>query len=223
LHNAEVEPICRKYLELRYSLLPYNYTLLREACDTGVPPMRALWLHYPKDAEAAKLGDEYLWGRSLLIAPVVEQGVKSRRLYLPPGDWFDWWTGDKISGARWIERSTDLATMPIYVCAGAIVPLDPIRQYTAEKVSEPTTLRVYPGADGAFTLYDDDGASLDYQLGFGSWTRIRWDDRNRRLTIEPDSRSRMRSVAPRRFDISIVTTDARCSLDYGGKRVQLRL
>src|SRR5439155_19127363 len=93
LHNATVEPICRTYLELRYRLLPYNYTLMRQAHDKGLPPMRALWLHYPKDEEAVKLGDEYLWGRDLLVAPVVEKGATARKLYLPEGTWYDWWTG----------------------------------------------------------------------------------------------------------------------------------
>ena len=76
LHNVEIEPICRKYLELRYRLLPFNYSVAREARDTGLPMMRALWLHYPNDPEAVKLGNEYLWGRDLLIAPVVEKGAK---------------------------------------------------------------------------------------------------------------------------------------------------
>src|SRR5438128_6702380 len=130
LHNAEVEPICRKYLELRYRLLPYNYTLVREACDGGLPPMRALWLHYPNDPQAVKLGNEYLWGRDLLVAPVVQKGAQSRRLYLPAGTWYDWWTGESLAGQRWIERAVDLATMPLYARAGAIVPLDPVRQFT---------------------------------------------------------------------------------------------
>lgn len=112
LRNAVVEPICRTYLELRYRLLPYNYTLMREACDTGLPPMRALWLHHPDDAEAVKLGDEYLWGRDLLVAPVVEKGAKSRRIYLPAGTWYDWWTSEKVAGPRWVERPVDLATLP---------------------------------------------------------------------------------------------------------------
>ena len=76
LHNAEVEPIAKKYLELRYRLLPFNYTLAREAADTGLPMMRALWLRYPGDSEAVKLGSEYLWGRDLLVAPVVEKGCE---------------------------------------------------------------------------------------------------------------------------------------------------
>src|SRR5205823_12688568 len=87
LHNATVEPVCKRYLELRYRLLPYNYALVREACDTGLPPMRALWVHYPHDPDAVKRGDEYLWGRDLLVAPVVEKGATGRKLYLPEGDW----------------------------------------------------------------------------------------------------------------------------------------
>ena len=99
LHNAEVEPICRDYLNLRYQLMPYTYTVTREAHDTGLPLMRALWLHYPTDATAVDRGDEFLWGRDLLVAPVVEKGAKSREVYLPAGDWYDWWTNEKQSGA----------------------------------------------------------------------------------------------------------------------------
>ncbi|MEW6156860.1 MAG: TIM-barrel domain-containing protein [Verrucomicrobiota bacterium] len=193
LHNPAIEPICRKFLELRYRLLPYNYTLARNACDTGLPMMRALWLHYPDDAEAVKLGNQYLWGRDLLVAPVVEKNAAKRRVYLPDGPWLDWWTGQKHAGRQWIEREVDLATLPLYVRAGAIVPLDPIRQFTAEQVSEPTTLRIHPGANGLFTLYDDDGQSLGYRDGSDTrivWIRFRWDDVARRLTIERDERMR---------------------------------
>jgi alpha-glucosidase (family GH31 glycosyl hydrolase) len=83
LHNAQVEPICRKYLELRYRLLSYNYTLCREAHETGLPLMRALWLHYPADDKAVARGDEYLWGADLLVAPVTAKGASQRKVYLP--------------------------------------------------------------------------------------------------------------------------------------------
>jgi alpha-glucosidase (family GH31 glycosyl hydrolase) len=211
LRNAEVEPICRKYLELRYRLLPYNYSLMREACDTGLPPMRALWLHYPGDEEAVKLGSEYLWGRDILVAPVVEKGVSVRRLYLPAGVWYDWWTGEKVAGGRWIERPVDLATLPLHVRAGAIVPLDPVRQFTAQAVSEPTTLRVFPGANGEFTLYDDDGLSLGYRDGSDPktvWIRIQWDDANRRLTLEPDERMKNWPGGARVFTVEAAGSDA---------------
>jgi alpha-glucosidase/alpha-D-xyloside xylohydrolase len=221
LRNAEVEPICKKYLELRYRLLPYNYTLMREACDTGLPPMRALWLHYPGDAEAVKLGDEYLWGRDLLVAPVVQQGAKSRRVYLPAGTWYDWWTGKSIKGGGWVERPVDLATMPIYARAGAIIPLDPVRQYTAQPVSVPTTLQIYRGADGQFVLYDDDGKSLDYLRGQGTWTKMTWDDGKRRLVIEPDARTMREGQIERAFDVVMLPEGKQQRVKYAGKRVEV--
>jgi alpha-glucosidase (family GH31 glycosyl hydrolase) len=227
LHNAAIEPICRQYLELRYRLLPYNYTLAREACDLGLPFMRALWLHYPDDPEAVKLGSEYLWGRDLLIAPVVEKAATSRRIYLPAGDWYDWWTGEKTAGHRWIDRPVDLSTLPIYVRAGAIIPLDPVRQYTAQPVTGPTTLHVFPGADGEFTLYDDDGQSLGYAYDTDSrtiWIRFRWDDAARRLTIEPDPRRKQWPGGARQFAVEAADNSAKpVPLEFHGVAVEIKL
>jgi alpha-glucosidase/alpha-D-xyloside xylohydrolase len=229
LRNAAVEPICKQYLELRYQLLPYNYTITRESCDTGLPAMRALWLHYPDDAEATKLGDEYLWGRDMLVAPVVEQGAATRRVYLPAGDWYDWWTGEKLPGKRWIDRLVDLATMPLYVRAGAIIPLDPIRQYTAQEVSGPTTLRVHPGADGQFVLYDDDGQSMGWQDGSDQklvWISFRWNDATKTLTIEPDARMKAwPDGAVRVYDVQLIgaAPDAKpVRAEFRGQKVEAR-
>jgi len=227
LHNAAVEPICRKYDDLRYQLLPYTYTLAREAHDTGLPLMRALWLQYPNDPQAVKLGDEYLWGSDLLVAPVLEKGATARRVYLPEGTWFDWWTNEKLAGRRWIERPVNLETMPIYVRAGAIIPLDPVRQFVAQSVSEPTTLRVYPGGDGTFTLYDDDGESLDYLHGADAraiWIRFRWDDGARRLTIEPDPRMKPWSGGTRVYQVQAVGRDSRPErIEFHGVPVAVNL
>lgn len=183
LPNPQVEEICRKYLELRYRLLPYNYTLARQAHDTGLPMMRALWLHCPADAKAVSRGDEYLWGRDLLVAPVVERGAAKRSIYLPAGGWYDWWTGDGIAGGVEILRPVDLGTLPLFVRAGAIIPLDPVRQYAMEPVTGPTTLRVYPGADGEFTLYEDEGDTNGYKNGACATIPILWNDRARTLTV----------------------------------------
>jgi alpha-glucosidase/alpha-D-xyloside xylohydrolase len=227
LRNAEVEPICRKYLELRYCLLPYNYTLAREAVDSGLPMMRALWLHYPGDPEAVKLGSEYLWGRDLLVAPVVEKGATSRRVYLPEGAWFDWWTGEKLAGRRWIERPVDLATLPLYARAGAIIPLDPLRHYTSQTVTEATTVRVYPGADGQFVLYDDDGQSLGYRDGSDArtvWLQIHWNDKARRLTFEPDKRMKQTSANGRPFRVEVVGSNVPpATMEYRGRKISLKL
>ena len=227
LRNAEVEPICRKFLELRYRLLPYNYTLAREACDTGLPMMRSLWLHCADDAEAVKLGSEFIWGRDVLVAPVVEKGAKSRRVYLPQGTWLDWWTGQKLEGKQWIEREVDLATLPLYVRAGAILPLDPVRQFTAQPVTEPTTLRIHPGANGRFTLYDDDGQGLGYRDGSDAsmvWIRFRWDDAARSLTVEPDTRMKRWPGGQRDFIIEIAGDGTKPKrIAFKGQQVEVKL
>ena len=218
LHNPQVEPICRRYLELRYRLMPYLYSAVREAHDTGMPIMRALWLHYPDDPKAVSRGDEYLWGRDILVAPVVEKGTTHRKLYLPRGRWYDYWSRSPVMGGQEITRYVNLSTMPLYIRAGAILPLDPPRQYVAEPTDQPTTLTIYTGADGEFVLYDDDGASLDYLRDVATWTRLRWDDRGRSLTIEPDERSTIRPGRPRRFQVRLVPANAARTVEYRGQR-----
>jgi alpha-glucosidase/alpha-D-xyloside xylohydrolase len=183
LHNASVEPICRQYLNLRYQLLPYLYSAVREAHDTGMPVMRAMWLHYPDDTKSVQRGDQYLWGRDILVAPVVEPGAKTRRVYLPPGEWYDFWTNQTVNGGREIERAVDLATLPLYVRTGAILPFGPVKQYTSEPVNQPLRLRVYPGAEGHFSLYEDDGVSFAYERGQFTRTEMRWDDHRRELHL----------------------------------------
>jgi alpha-glucosidase/alpha-D-xyloside xylohydrolase len=221
LHNAEVEPICRQYLNLRYQLMPYSYTIAREAHDTGMPLMRALWLHYPLDAEAVKRGDEYLWGRDLLVAPVVQRGATRRELYLPPGDWYDWWTGEIAAGGRAVTRNVDLKTMPLYVRAGAVIPIDPVRQYVDEPVSEPTTIRIYRGADGRFVLYDDDGMSTDYLTGAGTWTAFAWNDAQRKLEIKLDERTNVRPNAGREFDVLLLPENQHKKATFSGPPMEV--
>jgi alpha-glucosidase (family GH31 glycosyl hydrolase) len=222
LHNADVEPICRDYLNLRYQLMPYTYTVTREARDTGLPLMRALWLHYPTDSEAVERGDEYLWGRDLLVAPVVEKGAKSREVYLPPGDWYDWWTNEKQSGQRKITKEVDLKTMPLYVRAGAIIPFDPVRQYMDEPVSDPTTIRIYRGADGHFVMYDDDGKSLEYLHGAGTWTSFHWNDQQRKLGITLDPRTHDKTNGERKFDVLLLPENQHKIVNFAGAPVEVQ-
>jgi alpha-glucosidase (family GH31 glycosyl hydrolase) len=222
MNNPAIEPVARQYDELRYRLMPYTYTLAREARDSGLPLMRPLWLHYPDDARARGLGDEFLWGRDLLIAPVYTKAATSRQVYLPQGDWYDWWTHARTTGGRPVTREVDMATMPIYVRAGAIIPLDPVRQYTSQPVSEPTTLQVFPGADGQYTLYDDDGISQEYLSGKGSWIRMTWGDRARQLTIEPGAPRGTTNVAiDRAFRIVLMPDGTPKDVTYSGKRVRM--
>jgi alpha-glucosidase len=226
MNNPTVEPVVKKYDELRYQLLPYTYALAWEARATGMPLMRALWLHYPADPIARGLGNEYLWGRDLLIAPVFEKGATHRNVYLPAGKWYDWWTNAPVAGGSRITREVDLSTMPIYVRAGAIIPFDPIRQYAEQPVDIPTTLRIYPGSDGDFTLYDDDGISQDYLQGKASWIRITWDDAGHTLTLHPGAPSGMTSQpVHRRFSLQVMTQAGKPvkTIDYKGEPLQVKL
>jgi alpha-glucosidase (family GH31 glycosyl hydrolase) len=202
--------------------MPYTYTLAWEARDTGLPLMRAMWLHYPDDVRARGLGSQFMWGRDLLVAPVFTKGAAAREVYLPQGDWYDWWTNTKTAGGRSVTRQVDLATMPIFVRAGAIIPVDPVRQYTSEPVKEPTTLKVYRGADGQYTLYEDDGISQEYLKGRGSWTRITWNDRAKQLTIEPGAPSGATNVVTERtFKVQLLPEAATRDVTYAGKRLQI--
>jgi alpha-glucosidase/alpha-D-xyloside xylohydrolase len=223
LRNARVEPIIRKYLELRYRLLPYTYTVAKECCETGLPMIRSLWLHYPQDAAASARGDQFLWGRDLLVSPVVEKGAASRRLYLPKGSWFDYWTEERLEGGREIDRSVDLETMPLHVRAGAIVPHAPVREYTEQQTSEPMTVVVYPGADGAFTLYEDDGRSFEYRQGRHMRLAMRWNDAARRLSIGLAPGSRMLPPLSRPVRVRAAGTKEEKAVEFTGKPIEVRL
>jgi len=203
LHNAQVEPICRKYLELRYRLLPYLYSAVRECSATGMPVMRALWLHHPDDARAVACGDQYLLGKNLLVAPVVEPGATTRRVYLPRGSWYDFWTGELISGGREISRDVALEIMPLYVRAGSILPLGPIKQYTAERVDQPLSISLYPGTDGSFLLYEDDGISFNHRRGDWMGIQMAWNNTRRSLALDLATGSRMLPPVRRNIEVNL--------------------
>ena len=191
LHDARVEPICRKYLELRYRLLPYLYSAVKECCTTGMPVMRALWLHYPDDPMAVACGNEYLFGKNLLVAPVVEKGEAIRQVYLPKGSWYDFWTNERIEGGREVRREVDLETIPLYVRAGSILPLGPVKQYTSEPVDQPVGVSIHPGADSSFLLYEDDGISFKHRKGEWMGIQMSWNDAKRSLILDLEPGSRM--------------------------------
>ena len=198
-------------------------TMAWQARNTGIPLMRALWLHYPKDEKAWTIGSQYLWGRDLLIAPVFEKGATTRSIYLPRGEWYDWWTNKKEQGEQTITREIDLLTMPIYVRAGSIIPTDPVRQYTGQTVTGPTVLRVYEGTDGSFTLYDDDGISQDYLEGKGSWIKIKWDDAYKTLTLQPDAPRGSVNLSTRKtFSVQLLPSGIIKDVDYTGASVTLK-
>jgi len=223
LMNTQVEPICKKYLELRSQLTPYLYTAVRECHEIGLPIVRALWLHAPGDPIAAARGDEYFWGPNMLVAPVVEKGATSRNVYLPKGAWFDFWTNERVEGGRAIDRAVDLATTPLYVRAGAVLPMGPIKQYSEEPTSEPTSLVVYPGANGTSFLYDDDGKSFDYRKGAFMNLAMEWQDASRQLTLRLVQRSRVLTPSPRRFTVRSAGSTASQTVTFNGAPVTVRI
>ena len=206
LHDAGVEVICRKYLNLRYQLLPYLYSSVEQGHRTGLPLMRALWIAYPEDARTALVDDEYLWGDHFLVAPVLEKAAKQRTAYLPAGMWWDFWSGERVEGGKEITRDVDLETLPLYVRAGAIVPMGPVRQYALEPNNEPVTLKVYPGANGRFSWYEDDGTSFRYETGEFARIECTWDDGGETLRLVRDPRGRLSRGMRVRIEVAGKTT-----------------
>ncbi|MBW4026718.1 MAG: glycoside hydrolase family 31 protein [Acidobacteria bacterium] len=183
-YGPQAEPILEKYLKLRYTLMPYIYSLGWFTHQTGAPFMRALFMDFPTDPKVTDLRDEYMFGPALLVAPVVEQGQTTREVYLPAGtDWYNYWTNEKIRGGQTITVQAPIDTIPLFVKAGSILPLGVPVESTHDK--QPLAkIRVYPGANAEFTLYNDDGATYNYEKGEDQITTLRWDDAAGKLTQE---------------------------------------
>jgi alpha-glucosidase (family GH31 glycosyl hydrolase) len=163
--GPEIEAICRRYVELRYRLLPYTCALAWQAYLEGLPLMRPLVLNYPDDPSVWELGSQYLWGDDLLVAPVTRAGATAWPVYLPAGTWYDFWTHQRHTGPRGVTVEAPLDRLPLFVRAGALLPLAPLTQFDGERMWDEITVLVYPEGDGSFDLYDDDGRTRDYQSG----------------------------------------------------------
>ena len=194
-YGKQAEPILEKYLKLRYQLMPYLYSLGYKTYQTGAPFMRALFMDFPNDPNIADIRDEYMFGPAFLVAPVTEQGATSREVYLPAGtDWYNYWTNERVRGGQAIKVDAPIEVLPLFVRAGAIVPLGSAIENTGQE-QKIEKVRVYPGADSEFTLYNDDGKTYAYEMGEFKTTHLRWDDAAQKLTrqgtpawTEPDER-----------------------------------
>jgi alpha-glucosidase/alpha-D-xyloside xylohydrolase len=222
LHNKQVEPICRKYLELRYQLMPYLYTAVRDCHETGMPVMRAMWLHHPDDPAATARGDQYYWGADMLVAPVVGKGATARNLYLPRGIWFEYWSERRVDGGREVEHPVDLGTMPLYVRGGATLPMGPVKQYTSEPSDLPVALTVYPGADGESTWYEDDGISFRHRRGEFMRIAMAWNDGARTLALRLARGSKMIG-GPRRLAVRVAGSANVVQVQFVGDPVEITL
>jgi alpha-D-xyloside xylohydrolase len=194
------------FLELRYRLMPYIYTAAADSHYEAAPIMRGFALDFPGDAKGKDIKDQYMFGKSILVAPVTKYQATSRSVYLPAGtDWYDVYTGAKTRGGQTITVNAPLDQMPLFVKAGAIVPMGPVVQYVNEKPDAPLTLTVYTGANGEFSLYEDDGVSNAYMKGEASRIPMRYDDKTGVLTIGERSGSFKGMVANRTFRVRFIT------------------
>jgi alpha-D-xyloside xylohydrolase len=183
-YGKQAEPILEKYLKLRYELLPYIYSLGYETYKTGAPFMRALFMDFPGDPNVTDIRDEYMLGPAFLVAPVTEQGATSRKVYLPAGaDWYNYWTKERVKGGQTIAVDAPIDTLPLFVRAGSIIPTGSPIESTRE-TQKITRVRIYPGADADFTLFQDDGNTYAYEKGEAKLTRLHWNDAGHKLTHE---------------------------------------
>ena len=182
--NGDAQPRLIENVKLRYRMLPYLYSLSWDVMANRGTFMRALAFDFPADPKALALTDEYLFGKELLVAPVVQEGATSRSVYLPGQQpWYDFWTGEPVAGGQTIDAPPPLDRIPVYARAGSIVPFGPVKPYADAPSDQPVEIRVYPGADGSFALYDDSGDGYGYTHGGYSLIRFTWNDRSRTLSI----------------------------------------
>ena len=205
-----------KSIRLRYSLLPYIYSSAWDVTANRSTMMRALVMDFPDDRNALDINDQYMFGKSLLVCPVTAAmysketkedftAVGSRELYLPSGtDWIDFWTGEKLKGGQRIKKETPLDIIPLYVRAGAIIPFGPDVQYATEKPWDNLEIRVYEGANGGFTLYEDEKDNYNYEKGAYSLIPFSWDNTKKTLTIGNRTGTFPGMISERSFRIMLV-------------------
>ncbi|MFL5745379.1 MAG: TIM-barrel domain-containing protein [Niastella sp.] len=231
-----------KYINLRYHLLPYIYSTAWDVTANQSSMMRGLVMDFPKDKNALDLNDEFMFGRSLLVSPVTNamyvkpvvseketiqvedfSTVKTKETYLPAGtDWYDFWTAEKFSGGKKVSRQTPLDLIPLYVKAGAVIPVGPAVQYAEEKKWDSLEIRVYPGANGKFVLYEDEHDNYNYERGVYSTVTFTWDDSKKVLTISDRNGSFPGMLRERKFKVVMVTSQGDKVVTYTGKKVVVK-
>ena len=183
--DSQTKAIILKYDNLRYRLMPYIYSLAAKVTNENYTIMRSLVFDFKNDAAVNNIPDQYMFGSAFLVNPVTDFQSRSRSVYLPnTAKWYDFWTGKTIQGGQTINADAPLETMPIYVKAGSIVPMGPYVQYATEKPADPIELRIYPGANASFTIYEDENDNYNYEKGLYSTIALQWNDKTQTLTFE---------------------------------------
>ncbi len=196
-----------KFDRLRYALQPYIYSMAGAVTQDGGTIMRPLVMDFRTDAKARDLTDQFMFGPAFLVSPVTTYLARSRSVYLPatPGGWYDFWSGTALAGGQTLDAPAPFDAMPLHIRAGAIIPFGPAIQYTGETPADPVTLQVYAGADGTYSLYEDDGLSNGYEKGQFARIPIRWNDATRTLTIGARTGSFTGMLARRTFQVVVVS------------------
>ena len=184
-YGEKVEHIIARYLDLRYRLLPYIYSQNAAVSFNGSTLMRPLVMDFPEDRFALEQNYQFMFGPSILVAPVVESGVNRMKVYLPEcsAGWVDFWNGTPHKGGIFTDVNVDLMKTPLFVKAGSILPLGPQKQYAAEETEQPWEIRIYPGADGSYSVYEDEGINYNYEKGQFSTFDLKWNNSDKALTI----------------------------------------
>lgn len=202
-----------KFDRLRYRLLPYVYSLAGDVTHHAGTMLRPLVMDFRLDVAARDIGDQYMFGPAFLVSPVTSYRARSRTVYLPKGTlWYDLWTGQPMAGGQRISAPAPYDTLPVHVRAGSIVPVGPDLEYTDEKAADPITLYVYAGADGAFSLYEDDGTTYGYERGARAVIPIAWDDASGHLTIGPRTGMFPGMLESRTFKVVLVSASSTVGL-----------
>ena len=217
------EAINKRAIELRYELLPYIYNVMQQASETGLPALRPLFLEYPRDNHAASIDDEFLFGSDLLVAPVLWQGVEKRGVYLPAGDWFDYWTGEHYTGGATINVPVTIDSIPMFVRGGGFIFCQPVVQYTGEMRGKPLRVLIAPAKESQASLYEDDGETLQYRKGAFMRRRFSQTSDDRGTTVAISAPEGIYRTAPRALILEIWTDHAPASVTLANGSVLPRL
>ncbi len=182
-YGPDAQAILVNFDRLRYRMLPYIYSLAWKTTSDAYTPMRPLVMEFRGDEQAENIGNQFMYGPAFLVNPVTEPAISTRPVYLPKTTWYDFWTGTVNEGGRFINATTPLDRLPLYVRAGSIVPLGPDEEWSTEKPADPIELRIYAGADGDFTFYEDENDNYNYEKGVWATIPLHWDDKTQTLTI----------------------------------------
>lgn len=183
-YGKPFEDMARNFIDLRYQLMPYIYSTANEVTTNGVAVIKPLAHDYPNDQKCWDIKDQFLFGSSIMVCPVTRKGDRKRDVYLPEGKWFDFWSGKEQQGGTTITADAPLDKIPLFIKSGSILPIGPKVQYAMQPSKEPLQIHVYPGADGSFNFYEDEGENYNYEKGEFSIIPIIWNEKIQTLTFD---------------------------------------